>query len=59
MTSVFHKHLGIAHFTGKFVKTPEKSAVFDHRLLYGLKASCDNYSVLLEEAINSNFSKSN
>ena len=33
------EHLGITHLTGKFVKTPKKSAIFDHMLLDGLKVS--------------------
>ena len=35
--------------TGKFVKTPKKSAIFDHMLLDGYKASFDNFSILLKE----------
>ena len=33
------EHLGITHLTGKFVKTPKKSTIFDHMLLDGLKVS--------------------
>ena len=41
------EHLGITALTGKFVKTPKKSAIFDHMLLDGHKASFDNCSILL------------
>ena len=43
-------YLGIAPLTGKFVKTPKKSAIFDHMLLDGHKASFDNFSILLKES---------
>ena len=43
------EHLGITPLTSKFVKTPEKSAMFDHMLLDGHKASFDNFSILLKE----------
>ena len=43
------EHLGITLLTGKFVKTPKKSAIFDHILLDGHKASFDNFSILLKE----------
>ena len=43
------EHLGISPLTGKFVKTPKKSAIFDHMLLDGHKASFDNFSILLKE----------
>ena len=43
------EHLGITLLTGKFVKTPKKSAIFDHMLLDGHKASFDNFSILLKE----------
>ena len=42
-------HLGITPLTGKFVKMPKKSAIFDHMLLDGHKASFDNFSILLKE----------
>ena len=44
------EHLGIAPLTGKFVKTPKKSAIFDHMLLDGHKASFENFSILLKES---------
>ena len=44
------EHLGITPLTGKFVKTPKKSAIFDHMLLDGHKASFDNFSILLKES---------
>ena len=40
------EHLGITPLTGKFVKTPKKSAIFDRMLLDGHKASFDNFSIL-------------
>ena len=43
------EHPGITPLTGKFVKTPKKAAIFDHMLLYGHKASFDNFSILLKE----------
>ena len=43
------EHLGITPLTGKFVKTPKKSAI-DHALLEGHKASFDNFSILLKES---------
>ena len=43
------EHLGITPLTGKFIKTPKKSANFDHMLLDGHKASFDNFSILLKE----------
>ena len=44
------EHLGVASLTGKFVKTPKKSAIFDRMLLDGHKASFDNFSMLLKES---------
>ena len=44
------EHLGITPLTGKFVKTPKKSAIFDHMLFDGHKASFDNFSILLKES---------
>ena len=44
------EHLGITPLTGKFVKTPKKSAIFDHMLLDGHKASFENFSILLKES---------
>ena len=43
------EHLGITPLTGKFAKTPKKSAIFDHMLLDGHKASFDNFSILSKE----------
>ena len=43
------EHLGITPLTGKFVKTPKKSAIFAHMLLHGHKASFDNFSILFKE----------
>ena len=44
------EHLGITPLTGKFVKTPKKSAIFDRMLLDDHKASFDNFSILLKES---------
>ena len=44
------EHLGIIALTDKFVKTPKKSAIFDHMLLDGHEASFDNFSILLKES---------
>ena len=41
------EHLGITPLTGKFVKTSRKSAIFDHMLLDGHRASFNNFSILL------------
>ena len=41
--------LGITPLTDKFIKTPKKSAVFDHVLLDGHKASFDYFSIILKE----------
>ena len=38
--------LSITPLTGKFVKTPKKSTIFDHMLLDSHKASFDNFSIL-------------
>ena len=43
------EHLGITTLTGKFFKTPKKSAIFDHILLDGHKVNFDNFSILLKE----------
>ena len=43
------EHLGITALTGKFVKTPKKSAIFDHMLLDCHKASIDNFSIHSKE----------
>ena len=42
------EYLGITPLTGKFVTTLKKSAIFDHMLLDGHKASFDNFSILLK-----------
>ena len=36
--------------TGKFVKTPKESAIIDHMLLDGHKASFNNFPILLKES---------
>ena len=43
------EHQGVTPLTGKFVKTPKKSDIFDHMLLDGHKASFDNFSILLKD----------
>ena len=40
------EHLGVTPFTGKFVKTPKKSTIFDHILLDDQKASLGNFAIL-------------
>ena len=42
--------LGITPLTGKFVKMPKKSAIFDHMLLDGHKASFNKFSIPLKES---------
>ena len=44
------EHLGITPLTGKFVKMPKKSTIFDHMLLDGHKASFDNFSIPLKQS---------
>ena len=44
------EHLAIIPLTGKFFKTPKKSAILDHMLLDGHKASFDKFSILLKES---------
>ena len=44
------EHLGVTPLTGKFVKTPKKSAIFDHMLVDCHKACFDNFSTLLKES---------
>ena len=43
------EHLGSTPLTGKSVKTLKKSAIFDHMLLDGHKASFDKFGILLKE----------
>ena len=43
------EHLGITPLTGKFVKTPNKFAIFD-MLMDGHKGSFNNFSILLKES---------
>ena len=43
------EYLYITPLTGNFVKTPKKSAVFDHVLLDGHKATFDKLLILLKE----------
>ena len=43
------EHLGVTPLTDKFVKTPKKSAIFDHMLLDDHKVSFDNFLILLKE----------
>ena len=40
---------GYYTLTGKFVKTPKESAIFEHVLLDGHKANFHNFSILLKE----------
>ena len=43
------EHLGMTPLTGKQVKNPKKSAIFDHILLKGHDASFKDFMVLLKE----------
>ena len=43
------KHLGITPLTGKRVRKPRKSAIFDHILLNGHDASFQDFTILLKE----------
>ena len=43
------EHLRVTPLTDKFVKTPKKSAIFDHMLLDDHKVSFDNFLILLKE----------
>ena len=42
------EHLGITPLTGKFIKRPSKSTIFD-MLLDSHKSSFDNFSILIKE----------
>ena len=44
------EHLGITPLTGKFVKTPKKSAIFDHMLLDGHQES-NVFKLQLKESL--------
>ena len=44
------EHLGSTPLTGKSVKTLKKSAIFDHMLLDGHKASFNKFSIPLKES---------
>ena len=44
------ERLGMTPLTDKFVKTPKKSAVFDHMLWDDHKASFNNFLILLNES---------
>ena len=44
------EHLSITPLTGKFVKMPKKSTIFDHMLLNSHKASSDNFLIFLKES---------
>ena len=43
------QHLAITPLSIKFVKTPQKSTIFDHMLLDDHKASFQNFLILLKE----------
>ena len=44
------EYLGITPLTGKLLKTLKKSAMFDHMLLDGHKASLGSFSIVLKES---------
>ena len=46
------EHLGTTPLTDKFVKTPKKSAAFDHMLIESLSAKFDNLSIISKEKKN-------
>ena len=43
------EHLGMPPLTGKQVRNPKKSAIFDHILLNGHDASFEDFTILLKE----------
>ena len=43
------EHLGMATLTGKRVRNPKKSTIFDHILLNGHDASFEDFTILLKE----------
>ena len=43
------EHLGMTPLTGKQVKNPKKSAIFDHILLKGLDTSFEDFTIILKE----------
>ena len=43
------EYLGVTPLTGKQVKNPKKSAIFDHILLKGHDASFEDFTILLKE----------
>ena len=43
------EHLGMTPLTGKWVKNPKKSAIFDHILLKSHDASFEDFMILLKE----------
>ena len=43
------EHLGIMHLTGKKVKSPKESAIFDHIVHTGHNASFDDFETLVKE----------
>ena len=43
------EHLGMTPLTGKRVKNPKKSAIFNHILLKGHDASFEDFTILLKE----------
>ena len=50
------EHLGITTLTGKKVKSPKESAVFDHIVHTGHNASFDDFETLSKSVINLDFS---
>ena len=44
-----YEHLGMTPLTGKRVRKPKKSAIFDHILLNGHDASFQDFMILLKE----------
>ena len=44
------EHFGMTPLTGKLVRNPKKSAIFDHILLNGHDASFEDFTILLKES---------
>ena len=44
------EHLGITILTGKKIKSPKKSAVFDHIFHTSHKASCFDFEILVKDS---------
>ena len=45
------EHLGVTSLSGKRIKNPKKSAIFDHILLNGHDTSFENFSLEIKQQI--------